>query len=76
MKTTIKNLNRIKLNNRYTFEIGYNLGFGSGSQGTYTLSGQVKEITLDFIRVIPDKNLAAGNRRSEKVDTRSIVNVF
>ena len=72
----MKNLKKIKVGKNLTFEVYYNYGCGSGSQGTYKLSGTVKEIAIDFIRVIPEENIKAGNRRSEKVYTGNIINVF
>ena len=69
-------LQNIKVNDHYVFVIEYNYGAGSGSQGRYSLSGRVKEINPEFIRVIPDKNILEGNRRSEKVYNHSISNVF
>ena len=72
----VMKLEKIKIGNQYTFTIEYNYGAGSGSQGRYFLNGVVKEIASNFIRVIPEANIKAGNRRSEKVYTGTIVNVF
>jgi hypothetical protein len=51
------------------------MGVGSGSQGWYDVIGQVKEINTEFIRVIPTKNIEAGNKRSIKIYNNSITKV-
>jgi hypothetical protein len=68
-------LSKIQVGHNYTFNIEYNSGAGSGSQGWYNLSGEVKEINAEFIRVIPYKNLMEGNKRSIKIKNYSICSV-
>lgn len=51
------NLSKVKIGKTYVFNVYYNMGAGSGSQGWYNVSGQVKEINAEFIRVIPTKNI-------------------
>ncbi len=53
----------------------YNYGAGSGSQGWYNVIGEVKEINAEFIRVIPVKNIEAGNRKSVKLTGGSITEI-
>jgi hypothetical protein len=69
------NLSKIKVGNRYVFNVYYNYGAGSGSQGWYNVIGEVKEINAEFIRVIPMKNIEAGNRKSVKLTGGSITEV-
>jgi hypothetical protein len=69
------NLSKVKIGKTYVFNVYYNMGAGSGSQGWYNVSGQVKEINAEFIRVIPTKNIEEGNKRSVKVYNRSITKV-
>jgi hypothetical protein len=69
------NLSKVKIGKTYVFNVYYNMGAGSGSQGWYNVSGQVKEINVEFIRVIPTKNIEEGNKRSVKVYNRSITKV-
>lgn len=69
------NLSKIKVGNRYVFNVYYDYGAGSGSQGQYNVIGEVKEINAEFIRVIPMKNIEAGNRKSVKLTGRSITEV-
>ena len=66
------NLSKIKVGNRYVFNVYYNYGAGSGSQGWYNVIGEVKEINAEFIRVIPTANIKAGNKRSVKVYNNTI----
>jgi hypothetical protein len=68
-------LSKIKTGKSYKFNVYYNLGCGSGSQGWYNIIGEVKEINAEFIRVIPTKNIEAGNKKSIKVSNRSITEV-
>jgi hypothetical protein len=69
------NLSKVKIGKTYVFNVYYNMGAGNGSQGWYNVSGQVKEINAEFIRVIPTKNIEEGNKRSVKVYNRSITKV-
>jgi hypothetical protein len=69
------NLSKIKKGKTYKFNIYFNFGAGSGSQGWYNIIGQVKEINAEFIRVIPTKNIEAGNKKSIKVNNNSITEV-
>lgn len=69
------NLSKIKVGKNYRFNVYYDFGAGSGSQGWYDISGQVKEINAEFIRVIPTENLEAGNKRSVKIMNYSIDSV-
>ena len=69
------NLSKIKVGKKYTFNVYYDYGAGSGSQGWYDVVGQVKEINAEFIRVIPMKNLEEGNKRSIKLRAGSITEV-
>jgi hypothetical protein len=69
------NLSKVKIGKTYVFNVYYNMGAGSGSQGWYNVSGQVKEINAEFIRVIPTKNIEEGNKRSVKVHNHSITKV-
>ncbi len=69
------NLSKIKKGKTYTFNIYYDYGAGSGSQGWYDITGQVKEINAEFIRVIPMKNILEGNKRSVKIEGRDITKV-
>ena len=69
------NLSKVKIGKTYVFNVYYNMGAGSGSQGWYNVSGQVKEINAEFIRVIPTKNIEEGNKRSVKVYNYSITKV-
>ena len=69
------NLSKIKVGKKYTFNVYYDYGAGSGSQGWYDVVGQVKEINAEFIRVIPMKNLEEGNKRSIKLTAGSITEV-
>jgi len=69
------NLSKVKIGKTYVFNVYYNMGAGSGSQGWYNVSGQVKEINAEFIRVIPTKNIEEGNKRSVKVYNHSITKV-
>jgi hypothetical protein len=69
------NLSKIKVGKSYVFNIYYNYGAGSGSQGWYDVIGQVKEINAEFIRVIPTKNIEAGNKKSIKLYGHSITKV-
>jgi len=68
-------LSKIKIGKNYVFNVYYNMGVGSGSQGWYDVIGQVKEINTEFIRVIPTKNIEAGNKRSIKIYNNSITKV-
>ena len=68
-------LSKVKVNQVYNFNIQHNGGSGSGSQYWYDVMGQVKEINAEFIRVIPMKNIEAGNRKSVKLTGRSITEV-
>jgi hypothetical protein len=69
------NLSKIKIGETYVFNVYYNMGAGSGSQGWYNIIGKVKEINAEFIRVIPTENILAGNNRSVKVRNNSITKV-
>lgn len=69
------NLSKIKIGETYVFNVYYNMGAGSGSQGWYNIIGKVKEINAEFIRVIPTENILAGNKRSVKVRNNSITKV-
>ena len=69
------NLSKIKKGDTYTFNVHYDYGCGSGSQGWYDIRGQVKEINAEFIRVIPTKNIMEGNKRSVKLSNKSITKV-
>lgn len=69
------NLSKIKIGETYVFNVYYNMGAGSGSQGWYDIIGKVKEINAEFIRVIPTKNILEGNKRSVKVRNNSITKV-
>lgn len=71
---TIK-LSKIKIGGIYLFDVRYDYGAGSGSQGWYQVMGKVKEINAEFIRVIPTENLLAANRRSVKIYNNSITKV-
>lgn len=68
-------LSKIKVGSKYIFNIYYNLGAGSGSQGWYNVIGTVKEINAEFIRVIPIENSIRGNKRSVKLNNNSITEV-
>ena len=68
-------LNKIKVGKSYEFGIYYNGGAGSGSEGRYNVIGEVKSITPEFIRIIPQRNINAGNRQSIKLTNRSITTV-
>lgn len=68
-------LSKIKVNNKYEFQVYQNGGAGSGSQYWYNLKGMVKEINAEFIRVIPIGNLLDGNKRSIKLYNNSITGV-
>lgn len=68
-------LSKIKVGENYVFNVYYNMGAGSGSQGWYDVIGKVKEINAEFIRVIPTKNLLANNKRSIKIYNNSITKV-
>jgi hypothetical protein len=68
-------LSKIKTGETYVFNVYYNHGAGSGSQGWYDIIGRVKEITAEFIRVIPTSNIAAGNKRSVKINNNCITKV-
>lgn len=69
------NLSKIKVGKKYKFNVYYDYGAGSGSQGWYDVVGQVKEINAEFIRVITMKNLEEGNKRSIKLTAGSITEV-
>ena len=69
------NLSKIKVDGIYVFNVHYNYGAGSGSEGWYDVIGKVKEINAEFIRVIPTRNILAGNRQSVKLFNSSIVKV-
>ena len=69
------NLSKVKIGKTYVFNVYYDMGAGGGSQGWYNVSGQVKEVNAEFIRVIPTKNIEEGNKRSVKVYNRSITKV-
>jgi len=69
------NLSKIKIGKRYVFNVYYDYGAGSGSQGSYNIIGEVKEINAEFIRVIPMENIEEGNRRSVKLRGGSITEV-
>lgn len=69
------NLSKIKVGKKYKFNVYYDYGAGSGSQGWYDVIGQVKEINAEFIRVITMKNLEEGNKRSIKLTAGSITEV-
>jgi hypothetical protein len=69
------NLSKIKIGKRYVFNVYYNYGAGSGSQGWYNIIGEVKEINAEFIRVIPMKNIEEGNKKSIKLRGESITEV-
>ena len=64
-------LSKVKVDQVYTFKIEYNSGAGSGSQGWYYLTGKVKELNAEFIRVIP-AFLLATSKRSVKIYNNSI----
>lgn len=68
-------LNKIKVGKRYEFGMYYNGGAGSGSEGRYNVIGKVKSITPEFIRLIPQRNIEAGNRQSIKLTNRSITTI-
>ena len=68
-------LSKIKVNSKYEFNVVENLGAGSGSQYWFNVKGMVKEINAEFIRVIPIENLLEGNKRSIKLNNRSITGV-
>ncbi len=72
MKTS---LSKIQIGKNYVFNVYYNHGAGSGSQGWYNVIGRVKEINAEFIRVIPTENIEAGNKRSVKLYNNSITEV-
>jgi hypothetical protein len=69
------NLSKIKIGKRYVFNVYYDYGAGSGSQGWYNIIGEVKEINAEFIRVIPMKNIEEGNKKSVKLRGESITEV-
>lgn len=69
-------LSKVKVGGFYIFRVEYNYGAGSGSQGWYNVIGKVKEINAEFIRVIPNDNLLAANRRSVKVYNRDISDII
>jgi hypothetical protein len=69
------NLSKIKVGKKYRFNVYYDYGAGSGSQGWYNVIGEVKEINAEFIRVIPMKNIEEGNKRSVKLTGGSITEV-
>ena len=68
-------LNKIKVGKSYEFGMYYNGGAGSGSEGRYNVIGEVKSITPEFIRLIPQRNIKVGNRQSIKLNNRSITEV-
>ena len=68
-------LSKIKVGENYVFNVHYNMGAGSGSQGWYNIIGEVKEINVEFIRVIPTENLLVNNKRSVKIYNNSITKV-
>lgn len=68
-------LSKIKVNNKYDFQVYVNGGAGSGSQYWYNVKGMVKEINAEFIRVISIENLLEGNKRSVKLKNNSITGV-
>ena len=69
------NLSKIKLGGIYLFDVHYNYGAGSGSEGWYQVMGKVKEINAEFIRVIPTENILAASKRSVKISNRPITKV-
>jgi hypothetical protein len=68
-------LSTIKPKSKYIFTVTHNGGAGSGSWGIGHVTGMVKEINAEFIRVIPTCNLEVGNKRSIKVYNYNITEV-
>jgi hypothetical protein len=68
-------LSQIKLNSKYNFNVVSNTGAGSGSQCWYNITGMIKEINAEFIRVVTLENLLNGNNRSVKLYNRNIVGI-
>jgi hypothetical protein len=64
----------VKVGKSYLFTINYNYGAGSGSQGSTTLAGVVKELNAEWMRVIPS-SAAPGSKRSIKVWNSEIAGV-
>jgi len=64
-------LNKVKVNEVYQFEVLEGGGAGSGSQSFYTKVGKVKEINAEFIRVFN-----GVGKQSDKIRNRNIVRIY
>jgi len=64
-------LNKVKVNEIYQFEVLEGGGAGSGSQIHYTKVGKVKEINAEFVRVFN-----GVGKQSDKISNRHIVRVY
>ena len=64
-------LKRVKVGEIYKFEISDNGGAGSGSQMFYSITGKVKEVNPEFIRVFK----SSDSKQSYKISNRAITKV-
>jgi len=64
-------LNKVKANEVYQFEVLEGGGAGSGSQIRYTTVGKVKEVNAEFIRVFTGEG-----KKSNKINNKHITRVY